>query len=199
MHGLTGGSWKRSTRPTTATEKNYPEGNPRVTRLHAYSRSTATAPAPDPPVHPGGLHPGPGHSLLGQPVAQRGDPRCGRGERPGVLHPEPASHARPRRRGPARSRPPSRDAHPARRSARPEHRRPPPSRAVARRPVDQESEVRARSSRTGCLRTSTPYSYASSWHQACSTSDQGDGPEILIRLRGRGWLGRELARGSGWL
>lgn len=24
MHGLTGGSWKRSTRPTTATEKNHP-------------------------------------------------------------------------------------------------------------------------------------------------------------------------------
>jgi hypothetical protein len=28
MHGLTGGSWKRSTRPTTATEKNYPTGKP---------------------------------------------------------------------------------------------------------------------------------------------------------------------------
>ena len=37
-------------------------------------------------------------------------------------------------------------------------------------PVGQESEVRTRSSRTGCLRASTPYSYASSRHQVSPAS-----------------------------
>src|SRR3954470_17871637 len=50
MHGLTGGSWKRSTRPTTAMEKNYPTGNPRVTRLRRLQSAAATAPALDPPL-----------------------------------------------------------------------------------------------------------------------------------------------------
>ena len=50
MHGLTGGSWKRSTRPTRAREKNYPEGNPRVIRLRRLQPAAATAPAPDPPT-----------------------------------------------------------------------------------------------------------------------------------------------------
>ena len=55
MHGLTGGSWKRSTRPTTATEKNYPTGNPRVTRLQRLQSAAATAPALDPPTWLSGL------------------------------------------------------------------------------------------------------------------------------------------------
>src|SRR5689334_21906390 len=39
MHRLTGGSWKRSTRPTTATEKNYPMGKPHGSNgSSAYSR-----------------------------------------------------------------------------------------------------------------------------------------------------------------
>ena len=50
MHGLTGGSWKRSRDRTTATEKNDPTGNRAVTSGSVtYRRSHATAPAPDPP------------------------------------------------------------------------------------------------------------------------------------------------------
>ena len=41
MHGLTGGSWKRSADQATAAEKNHPSGKPRGTHGFAtYRRST---------------------------------------------------------------------------------------------------------------------------------------------------------------
>lgn len=51
MHGLTGGSWKRSHDQTTATEKNNPTGNRgiRSQRLCDLLSINATAPVPDPP------------------------------------------------------------------------------------------------------------------------------------------------------
>ena len=48
MHGLTGGSWKRS-ELTTATEKNDPTGNRPVHWVCDLPPSNATAPVPDPP------------------------------------------------------------------------------------------------------------------------------------------------------
>jgi hypothetical protein len=49
MHGLTGGSWKRSHERTTATEKNNPTGNHGPQRLCDLQSINATAPVPDPP------------------------------------------------------------------------------------------------------------------------------------------------------
>jgi hypothetical protein len=49
MHGLTGGSWKRSHERTTATEKNNPTGNHGAQRLCDLQSINATAPVPDPP------------------------------------------------------------------------------------------------------------------------------------------------------
>jgi hypothetical protein len=51
MHGLTGGSWKRSDDQATVTKKNDPYGKPRGHhRLRDLSSTNATAPVPDPPV-----------------------------------------------------------------------------------------------------------------------------------------------------
>jgi hypothetical protein len=50
MHGLTGGSWKRSADLTTAMEKNSPGGKPHGPQwLHDLPPTDPTAPAPDPP------------------------------------------------------------------------------------------------------------------------------------------------------
>ena len=127
-------------------------------------------------VDPGGLHPGPADPVLGRPIAQRGDPDGGRGERPGVMA---------RRRTPRSSAGPARGhlgvaVHVQPGAAEHQHVHfgsPPEQRSAAGPPprggpVGQESEVRARSSRTGCLRASTPYSYASSRHQASPASYQ---------------------------
>ena len=51
MHGLTGGSWKRDTRPVTATEKNDQWETIRSTWLHRLPPGEVTAPALDPPRH----------------------------------------------------------------------------------------------------------------------------------------------------
>jgi hypothetical protein len=51
MHGLTGGSWKRSHDQTTATEKNDPTGTVGSQRLCDLLSVNATAPVPDPPSH----------------------------------------------------------------------------------------------------------------------------------------------------
>jgi hypothetical protein len=59
MHGLTGGSWKRSTGQAKVAEKNNPGGKPRGNQwLHDLPLIHATAPAPDPPVA-GGWQVGP--------------------------------------------------------------------------------------------------------------------------------------------
>lgn len=47
MHGLTGGSWKRK-RHRPRLKRKLPAGKPRQER-QTYSRTIATAPAPDPP------------------------------------------------------------------------------------------------------------------------------------------------------
>ena len=50
MHGLTGGSWKRSADLTTVIEKNSPGGKPHGLKwLHDLPSTDPTAPAPDPP------------------------------------------------------------------------------------------------------------------------------------------------------
>jgi hypothetical protein len=49
MHGLTGGSWKRSS-PATDTMKNDTRKTALVTVASRPTAETATAPAPDPPV-----------------------------------------------------------------------------------------------------------------------------------------------------
>ena len=50
MHGLTGGSWKRSADLTTVIEKNSPGGKPRGLKwLRDLPSTDPTAPAPDPP------------------------------------------------------------------------------------------------------------------------------------------------------
>ena len=47
MHGLTGGGWKRK-RYRPRLKRKLPAGKPRQER-QTYSRTLATAPAPDPP------------------------------------------------------------------------------------------------------------------------------------------------------
>ena len=50
MHGLTGGSWKRSADLTTVIEKNSLGGKPHGLKwLHDLPSTDPTAPAPDPP------------------------------------------------------------------------------------------------------------------------------------------------------
>ncbi len=50
MHGLTGGSWKRSAGLTTVMGKNDPDGKPQGHQwLRDLQLSDATAPASDPP------------------------------------------------------------------------------------------------------------------------------------------------------
>jgi hypothetical protein len=62
MHGLTGGSWKRSADLTTAMEKNSPGGKPHGPQwLHDLPSTDPTAPAPDPPPNVlGDVFPAPG-------------------------------------------------------------------------------------------------------------------------------------------
>ena len=52
MHGLTGGSWKRSADRTTVIEKNSLGGKPHgLNWLHDLPSTDPTAPAPDPPSY----------------------------------------------------------------------------------------------------------------------------------------------------
>src|SRR5215203_6027712 len=96
--------------------------------------------------------------------------------------------------GPARWPPPCRGAHPTRRSGAPTRPSPaPPNRRTqqGRRPgeglSDQESEVRAHSSRTGCLR---PPRHTSVLCELTAPSVTGVGPEATARRFSSGRVGR---------
>ena len=126
------------------------------------------------PIDAGRFHPDQRHLLRGQPFRERFELPGHRGERPGL---RPAHTTRPRtaHRGHHRV-----AVHiQARRTARSTHPSPHPfpSTAGAARsgePVDQETEVRARSSRSECLRLPASHFFTGSRHQEAPTSGPDD-------------------------
>ena len=138
------------------------------------------------PVDPGGLHSRPGDLVFGQPVAQRVIPAvvvakvrvcCARRSRP-----DPGTRTVATTVSRCTSNPAQRCTNtsiPG--SSQSASTAGPPPRGG---PVDQESEVRARSSRTGCLRPPRHTSMRAHGTKRHRRRTRGDGPAILIRQGG---------------
>src|SRR3954447_11975443 len=126
------------------------------------------------PIDAGRFHPDQRHLLLGQPVREQVELPGHRGERSGLRTPR-ATRSRTAHRGHHRvpvhiqaGAPLDQHIHPC---------TPSPSTAGAARsgePVDQETEVRARSSRSGCLRLPASHFFTGSRHQEAPTSGPDD-------------------------